>query len=118
MAQLRLGQSSLLYTIDLSALYKGAVQKLKVLVIKSTRPVSVALTGVSQDILSGASSSFTTPYLTYWSLCFDSKEVSPSLKASSIAITAALPPSTNPSPLPEGFPAAIVTILIGVEETL
>lgn len=94
--------------------YQAATQWLKVMVIKSTRPVTVTIDGLTLNPVS--SFTWTMPPLTYYQHVFDSIETD--LGFYPVTLSIANPPasSTEPTPLPPAYPAASVEVLMAIQE--
>lgn len=90
--------------VDLSNLGFSPV---RALIVKSTRPIQISIdTGTE---------SYVSPYVTYWMFLLDSKEDNPNSLVS-INLAVAAEPSTQPSPIPPGYPAAYVDLILVTDE--
>jgi hypothetical protein len=94
--------------------YQATTQWLKLMVIKSTRPVTVTIDGLTVDPPS--SFTWTMPPLTYYQHVFDSIESGLGFYPVTLSIYNPPASSTEPSPLPPAYPAASVEVLIAVQE--
>lgn len=92
-------------TIDISAL--GG--KLRLLSVKSTRPIEIVLTDVN-DVETKS------PYVTFYQLLFDSKEETYIPLVDKITFNVPLASVVSPVPPPSKYPRAIVQVFALVED--
>lgn len=95
--------------------YQSNDQWLKILVVKSSRPVSVTLDGFTLSPTTAFT--WTTPPLTYYQQIFDSIETEFAYKPVTLSIANPAASTTDPTPLPPAYPAAQVEVLLAVQET-
>lgn len=94
--------------------YQTANQWLRLLIVKSTRPVKITIDGVNFNPKS--SFSWSTAPLTYYQQVFDSLELDLGYLPTSLTIRNFPAPLTSPSPLPFSYPAAQVEVMLAVQE--
>ena len=99
---------------DLSSYYQATTQWLKLLIIKSTRPVTVTVDGSTLEPTTPFS--WTTPPLTYHHQVFDSTETALGYLPTTLTIYNPAAAVTAPTPLPPSYPATQVEVLIAVQE--
>lgn len=101
-------------TYNLGAYYTKPKQITKLLVVKSSRPVLVTISGTYNNL----PYVYALPPQTYFEQLFDSREVTHAFKPTTITITNPAPSATQPSPLPDAYPAAEIEVLVAVQEEL
>lgn len=94
--------------------YQAATQWLKVMVIKSTRPVKITVDGFTLE--PNTAFTWTTPPLTYYHQVFDSIETGLGYLPVTLEIYNPAASGTDPTPLPPSYPAAQVEVMIAVQE--
>lgn len=99
--------------IDFQSHIRSNLNFLASIVVKSTRPVEVTVSGVYNNV----PKVYSLPPSTYFSQVFDSSEIASMFKPHSIIVTNLEAPTTQPSPLPPAYPGADVEVMLTVYES-
>lgn len=94
--------------------YQADNQWLKLLIIKSSRPVKVTLDGFT--LSPKTAFTWTTPPLTYYQQVFDSIETELGYLPTTLTIENPAASTVSPTPLPPSYPAAQVEVMLTVQE--
>jgi hypothetical protein len=99
---------------ELDNYYQADTQWLKLLIVKSSRPVKVTLDGLT--VTPSAPFTWTTPPVTYYQQVFDSIETDLGYVPTTLTINNLPASATTPTPAPPSYPAAQVEVLIAMQE--
>jgi hypothetical protein len=102
-------------TWDLDNYYQADTQWMRVLVIKSTRPVTITVDGFTLEPTEVFT--FTTPPTTYFHQVFESSETALGFTPASLTISNPPASASAPTPLPPSYPAAQVEVMVAVQES-
>lgn len=96
--------------------YQADTQWLKLIIIKSTRPVSITVDGFTLE----PTEVFTweTPPLTYYHQVFESNESGLGFLPVTLSIYNPPASTPDPTPLPPSYPAAQVEVMVAVQEAV